>query len=191
MIMQQLVGIDEVGRGAWAGPLVVVAAKQIKKLPVGLKDSKLLTKNRREALLPKIIDSCQLGLGWIEPTEIDTFGLSGAMKLCVDRALKNLGVNLEDAIVMDGNVNYCPPEFTNVTTVVRADSLFPVVSAASIFAKVTRDNYMKRISLDFPGYGFDKHVGYGTRLHLEMLKKHGRCSQHRVSFKPVAGILYD
>lgn len=180
-----MIGIDEVGRGCLAGPLLVVAARQTSELPEGLADSKMLSKQQREALIDGVKASCQLGEGWVQPEEIDEHGLAAAMRLGVSRALLMLGAADDEEIVMDGNVNYCPPEFANVSVVIKADSSHPIVSAASIYAKVTRDKHMERIAKFHPFYGFEHHVGYGTALHLSALKAHGACAIHRKSFKPV------
>ncbi len=187
--MASIVGIDEVGRGSWAGPLLVVAAQAITELPDGLKDSKQLNKKRRNELFAQIKGTCKLGEGWVQPEEIDELGLTKAMQLGVNRALMNLGAMLDDHIIMDGLINYCPPEFTKVETLAKADSLSPIVSAASIYAKVLRDNHMVRIAKFYPFYGFERHVGYGTELHLSTLKTYGVSAVHRKSYKPVQKFL--
>jgi ribonuclease HII len=187
--MSLVVGIDEVGRGCWAGPLLVVAARSRKDLPEGLADSKTLSKKRREELLEAIIDSCDLGEGWVQPHEIDRLGLSRAMKLGVSRALMDLGALLDEPIIMDGLVNYCPAEFSGVVTVAKADSLHPIVSAASVYAKVMRDKHMVRAAQFYPNYKFEKHVGYGTKLHMAMLKRYGVSKIHRQSYKPIQALL--
>lgn len=187
--MSYAVGVDEVGRGSWAGPLLVVAAAPIAKLPEGLKDSKLLTKNQRHALFEQIKTSCKLGEGWVQPEEIDAYGLTQAMRIGVSRALVMLGADVNDQIIMDGNINYCPQEFTRVEAIINADNIHPIVSAASIYAKVLRDQHMVRIAQLYPLYGFDKHVGYGTHLHQLMLRVHGPCRIHRRSYKPVAKLI--
>jgi ribonuclease HII len=183
--MQTVIGIDEVGRGSWAGPLLVVAARQVTALPPGISDSKALTPARREALVEAIRVSCTIGEGWVSPAEIDELGLTGAMRLAVDRALMALNAAPHEAIIMDGHINYCADEFTNVTCVIKADALHPIVGAASIYAKVARDNYMTKIALQFPEYGFEKHVGYGTAAHLQALRTLGVCDLHRRSYKPI------
>lgn len=180
-----VIGIDEVGRGCWAGPLLVVAARAKSKLPENLKDSKKLTKNARQKFHDLIIESCDLGEGWVEPHEIDTHGLAQAMRIGVSRALISLGAELHEEIIMDGPVNYCPSEYKAVKTVIKADILHPIVSAASIYAKVLRDGHMVRAAQFYPFYGFEKHVGYGTALHLSLLKIHGPSRLHRRSYKPV------
>jgi ribonuclease HII len=180
-----LVGIDEVGRGAWAGPLLVVAARAKKKLPVGLDDSKVLSKNKREDFFYLLKESCDFGEGWVSNSEVDKLGLTDAMKLGVERALSALGCELSASIIMDGSINYCPDEYTRVECVVKADCLHPIVSAASIYAKVVRDNKMNELSTKYQGYGFENHVGYGTKSHLEGLKSLGVSPIHRLSYKPV------
>lgn len=180
-----VIGIDEVGRGSWAGPLLVVAATQVADLPAGLNDSKLLTKRQREFLYNAIAESCRLGEGWVQPEEIDQHGLAQAMRIGVARALLMLAPPFKANIIIDGTINYCPSEYSNVSPIIKADLLHPIVSAASIFAKVKRDQYMTKIAQFYPAYQFDQHVGYGTKLHLDMLRLHGVSGQHRLSFKPV------
>ncbi len=181
------VGIDEVGRGCWAGPLVAGAV--ILGQPIaGLKDSKKLTKKRRKMLAVEIqLQAIAVGLGWVQPREIDELGLTKAVSLAMRRALDQIAVSY-DEIIIDGNLNFLPDEL-KARAVIKADDTVPAVSAASIVAKVARDNFMAQISSKYPGYGFDKHVGYGTALHLEQLKVHGVCDLHRCSFKPVAALL--
>lgn len=183
-----MVGIDEVGRGCWAGPLLVVAAKSHGTLPDGLKDSKLLSKLQRQSFKELLDQSCSFGEGWVEPNEIDELGLTDAMRLAVDRALSALDVLKDEKIIMDGNYNFCPDEYMNVQCVVKADQEFPLVSAASIYAKLSRDQRMTELSEQYPEYGFAKHVGYGTAKHSLALKTYGPCAIHRMSFKPVAAL---
>ncbi|HTE21561.1 MAG TPA: ribonuclease HII [Candidatus Limnocylindria bacterium] len=178
------VGIDEVGRGSWAGPLLVVAARQIGDLPAGLADSKLLSKKRREALFYDIEIACDLGQGWVQPVEINRIGLARAMHLGVKRALLALRADAQEEIIMDGNFNYCPKKYKHAQCIIDADATHPIVSAASIYAKVLRDRYMTQVSLKYPNYHFHKHVGYGTKLHREMVKLHGACELHRINWRP-------
>ena len=181
----QQIGIDEVGRGCWAGPLLVVAARSCATLPAGLDDSKKLSKKRREALYAQIQETCDIGEGWITAAEIDAIGLTAAMQLGVARALEAVGAGTDEKIIMDGLINYCEPKYTGVTCVAKADSLYPIVSAASIHAKVTRDRYMTELAPKYAIYGFAQHVGYGTRLHSDMLILHGVSDMHRLSFAPI------
>lgn len=184
-----IVGIDEVGRGSWAGPLLVVAARQFTELPKGLADSKVLSKSRRENLYYDIQLSCDIGEGWVEPGEIDALGLSQAMKLGVARALLALSAKSDEQIIMDGKINYCDESYVNVECIIDADALHPIVSAASIYAKVSRDTFMNMMHVKYPNYGFNTHVGYGTRLHSIAIIEHGISVIHRRSFAPIKQLL--
>lgn len=184
-----MVGIDEVGRGSWAGPLLVVACRQVNELPKGLDDSKRLSKNQRQALISQIEASCQLGEGWVKADEIDKLGLTRATRLGVKRALQSLKANNDETIIIDGHINYCSKKYLNASAQVKADQKVPIVSAASIYAKVKRDAYMSKMAKQYPLYLFEKHVGYGTLTHRAMLQQHGVCQLHRISFKPVAELV--
>jgi ribonuclease HII len=179
-----IIGIDEVGRGCWAGPLLVVAASTTHILE-GLTDSKLLTRLQRENLYATLKDACRFGEGWVSSAEIDEIGLAYALRLGITRALDDIEATPQDEIILDGSVNYVDSSFANTKCIIKADLTIPIVSAASIYAKVTRDNYMRQIGEDFPNYGFDKHVGYGTALHRKALETYGSTIFHRQSFKPV------
>lgn len=184
-----MIGIDEVGRGAWAGPLLVVAARQVGDLSPELRDSKLLSVKQRQALMEGILLGCELGEGWVLSEEIDRLGLSGAMKLGVSRALQSLKASSDEEIIMDGQINYCDPDFTNVLCVIKADQQYPLVSAASIYAKVKRDTAMSLHAVEYPSYGFEKHVGYGTLQHRQALQQYGISPIHRRSYKPLQSLL--
>lgn len=182
------VGIDEVGRGCWAGP--VVAGAVILSGPIdGLKDSKKLTKLQRERLAAEIqVQAVAVGLGWVEPRELDTIGLTAAVGLAMRRALDEIPTPFNE-IIIDGNLNYFPDD-ARAKAVIKADDSVPAVSAASIVAKVARDNYMATaMHHRYPEYAFDKHVGYGTSLHLQMLKLYGVSDIHRRSFRPIQALL--
>ena len=180
---QIIVGIDEVGRGAWAGPLLVGAVALSGAAPEGVTDSKLLSAKRRLYLSRHIKTAALgIGLGWVTSLEIDQIGLGPALKLGAARAVAALECHF-DLIIIDGTINFLPDH--NVITLPKADLLVPEVAAASIVAKVARDAYMQRLHANDPRYGFDRHVGYGTALHALQLNTHGPSSQHRHSFKPV------
>jgi len=184
-----MIGVDEVGRGCLAGPLLVVAARATSKLPEGLKDSKLLSKKQREEILNKLSICCEFGEGWVKCVEIDNYGLGRALKLGAARALRDLGAAFDEEIILDGKFNYLPKKFTSGKAIVGADNTMPSVSAASIYAKVTRDRYMIEMSGKYPLYGFDKHVGYGTKTHMLALSTYGAIKYvHRFTFSPVANI---
>ncbi len=181
-----IIGIDEVGRGCWAGPLVACAAI-LKTELVGLTDSKLLSARQRQYYFDLLVSQSQYGLGWVFPVELDNIGLTEAVRRAMRRAYDALAIDAQD-IIIDGNINYLP-ELKNSRAVIKADLLHPVVSAASIIAKVTRDAYMREQAQQYPEYGFEAHVGYGTGQHMIALKKHGVTSMHRKSFKPVRAFL--
>jgi ribonuclease HII len=177
------VGIDEVGRGCWAGPLVAGAVILGESI-IGLKDSKKLTKMQREQLAVKIeATALAIGIGWVPPQELDKVGITTAVKLAMQRALEQITIAF-DELIIDGNINYFPAD-SRAKAIIKADDSVPAVSAASIVAKVARDSYMTQQAETFPLYGFEKHVGYGTRLHQEMLRLHGITNLHRRSFKPI------
>ena len=183
-----ILGIDEVGRGPWAGPLVVGAVVLGGVIIDGLTDSKKLTKKRRDILDIEIREKSQgFGLGWVDANELDEIGLSAALKLATRRAVEQITIPYHE-IVIDGTVNFLSE--TNkgqyVTTMKKADLLVPSVSAASIIAKVARDNYMVLQDDLYPGYGFKSHVGYGTAFHIAAIDKLGVTPLHRLSFAPLA-----
>ncbi len=183
------VGIDEVGRGAWAGPLVVGAVILNPEQPIGgLMDSKLLLKNTRE-LLAGLINhqATAVGLGFVAPNEVDSLGLTAATTLACQRALEQISAAY-DEIIIDGSINYLPNE-PKARAVIKADNSIPAVSAASIVAKVARDQYMCELAQAHPLFGFDRHVGYGTLAHRQALKLHGITILHRKSFRPIQTLL--
>ena len=182
-----IVGIDEVGRGPWAGPLVVGAVVLGCEID-GLTDSKKLSKKRREALDTEIRENAvAFGLGWVNADEIDEFGLSAALVAACKRALEQITVPYHE-IIIDGTINFLKDTGKGpyVTTMKKADLLVPSVSAASIIAKVARDAYMNEQHEKYPEYGFSSHVGYGTAVHRAAIEKHGVTPLHRLSFAPLA-----
>lgn len=178
-----IVGIDEVGRGCMAGPLVAGAV--LLERPIrGLRDSKKLTRQQREALAVKIeAKALAMGIGWVSPQELDDVGLTHAVRLAMQRALAMITVPYL-RVIIDGNYNFLATN-PKCETLIKADDLVPSVSAASIMAKVARDNYMREIAEQHPGYGFESHVGYCTPAHLRALQTLGACELHRRSFQPV------
>jgi len=178
-----VVGIDEVGRGCWAGPLVAGAAVLDRPIK-GLKDSKKLSKQQREILAVQIqATATAIGLGWVSAVELDEVGITAAVKLAMQRALDQINMPF-DELIIDGNINYFPDE-PRAKAIIKADDTVTAVSAASIVAKVARDKYMAEMAQSYPAYGFEKHVGYGTKLHMDMLGLYGITDLHRQSFKPI------
>ncbi len=178
-----IVGIDEVGRGAWAGPMVVGAVMLGGATIEGLTDSKKLTKKQREILDIEIRQKAMaIGLGWVSARDIDSIGLSAALKLASRRALAHIRGEFKE-IIIDGTIALI--DDPRVTLLKKADLLIPSVSAASIVAKVARDNYMKHIDGIFPGYKFTGHVGYGTAAHRAAIADKGVTPLHRLSYMPL------
>lgn len=154
----------------------------------GLRDSKQLSRRQRERLAADITASgAAVGLGWVTPAEIDAHGLTWAVRVAMERAVAAVSV-LADEIIIDGNYNYLPGD-SRARAVIKADASVPAVSAASIMAKVARDQYMTALGERYAGYGFARHVGYGTAVHIAALKVLGVSDVHRKSFKPVAALL--
>lgn len=185
-----ILGIDEVGRGPWAGPLVVGAVVLGCEIE-GLTDSKKLSATRRTKLAGEIHKkAAAVGLGWVHADEIDMLGLASALQLACRRAVAEvdtLGVAYHE-IIIDGTINLLKdtPKGDFVMTLKKADLLIPTVSAASIVAKVARDEYMARQGKEYPEYGFRGHVGYGTAKHRAAIEEHGVTPLHRLSFAPLA-----
>ncbi len=190
-----ILGIDEVGRGPLAGPLVVGAVVLPEVLPewvLELRDSKKLSASKREKLSELILAEATTGLGWVFPEELDLVGVSEALRLATRRAVLEIqGQKVKfSEIVIDGKVNFLAGTKLErfVTTVVKADDLIREVSAASIIAKVARDRYMMEADLRYPGYGFAKNVGYGTKKHIEAISSIGLSPEHRRSYEPCKSI---
>lgn len=176
-----IAGIDEVGRGCLAGPLVASAVILPSDFRARLYDSKLIPALKRKQLSDKITSQALgFGLGWVTNAEIDEYGLSWALQEAYERAL--IDMNLEvSRIILDGSYNYLS-EYDICETLVKADQKVACVAAASIVAKVARDEYMKALCNKYPEYCFETNVGYGTRRHREALKVHGLTDLHRKSF---------
>jgi ribonuclease HII len=183
-----IVGIDEAGRGPLAGPVVAGAVvfpqlKIAESLANSLDDSKKLKPKKREELYEALFASDALiGVGMASAAEIDKVNILQATFLAMRRALDNIGIKADLALV-DGNRDpklYCP-----AITVIKGDGLSLSIAAASIVAKVTRDRIMTKLALQYPPYGWDKNAAYGTKEHLEALAKYGPTPEHRRSFAPV------
>ena len=182
-----ILGVDEAGRGPWAGPLVVGAVVLGGAEIEGLTDSKKLTKKRREALEVKILEKAAgYGLGWVSASELDEVGMSAALVIATKRAVEQISVPYHE-IIIDGTINFLKGTSKGryVTTMPKADLLIPSVSAASILAKVARDRYMTEQDALYPGYKFGSHAGYGTAAHRAAIEELGVTPLHRLSFAPL------
>jgi len=190
MVYQTIAGLDEVGRGPLAGPVVACALVAKKEFP--LRDSKKLSAQKREYIYKLLQQEPGVawGIGRVSEIVIDEINIFEATKLAMRRALYNLKRKLKkqdrapDFLIIDGNflIHVKTPQ----KSIIKADETIFVCTAASIIAKVTRDRIMQRYHMLYPKYGFDKHKGYGTKYHIEMLQKYGACNIHRKSFNPLA-----
>jgi ribonuclease HII len=184
---QVIVGVDEVGRGAWAGPVVVGAVVINRdKLVTGIQDSKKLNAHNREKLSTVITThhACSLGLASVD--EISEFGVNEAIFIAVERALALLTIR-PTFMMIDGN--YRKQFSIPSLNVIQGDNLSTSIAAASIIAKVHRDNLMHQLALLFPEYCWQSNVGYGTAAHRQALLQYGLCQHHRITYKPIATIL--
>lgn len=185
-----LCGVDEAGRGPLVGAVVAGALVLPAGGLEGLRDSKKLSAIRREALYRQILQHAQYGIGEASPAEIDEMNILQATMLAMRRAVQALSIS-GLFVQVDGNrlPDLTGLEIIGAEAIVKADTLIPSVSAASILAKVTRDHQMKILDAEFPQYGFAEHQGYPTPRHLEALRVHGPCPHHRKSFRPVRELL--
>jgi ribonuclease HII len=181
-------GVDEAGRGPWAGPVSAGAViLNADDLPPGIDDSKALTEKRRAALEPEIkARAIAWGVGFASAREIEALNILGATGLAMCRAIEAMGVRPVAALV-DGNYRFklpCP-----VQTVVGGDGLSLSIAAASILAKTARDRLMVEMDALYPAYGFARHKGYNAPIHSHALKLHGPCPEHRRTWGPVKALL--
>ena len=201
--IKYIIGIDEVGRGPIAGPVAVCAfqlpitnyqllIEEFKeKTDLPLRDSKKLTKKQREVWFlflkkQKEEGNCDYAISFVSPENIDKFGIAKCIQKALNNSLLNLTKNykLETnhyKLFLDGGL-HAPIEYVNQETIIKGDELYPVISFASIVAKVSRDKIMMDYEREYPGYGFDKHSGYGTKAHYDAINKLGLTPIHRKSF---------
>lgn len=189
-----IAGLDEVGRGCWAGPVVAAAVvlplERLRAAPAllaGVDDSKRLTARQREAAAGRVWEvALGVGIGLVSPALVDALGIVGATRLAMRQAVGRLGL-APDFLLVDGRLRLNLP--LPQRALVRGDSLSLSIAAASVVAKVYRDALMVEWAERFPGYGLERHKGYGTRQHQEALWALGPCSLHRRSFAPVRRLL--
>ncbi len=183
-----IAGADEVGRGPLAGPVIAAAVILDPARPIaGLADSKKLSEKKREALVPLIQErALAFAYGRAEVAEIDQLNILRASLLAMQRAVAALPLQ-PDELEVDGHI--CPQVPMPVRAIIKGDSLIAAISAASILAKVARDQEMLELHAQFPHYGLDRHKGYPTAAHLQALREHGVSPLHRRSFAPVQALL--
>lgn len=176
-------GVDEAGRGPWAGPVVASAViLNAASIPTGLDDSKKLSAIKRDALFEQIMQHATVSVGMASVEEIDTLNILGATKLAMIRAVESLPKQ-PDVALIDGNQ---PPRLDcKAVAIISGDAKSLSIAAASIIAKVTRDRIMRELAREFPHYGWEKNAGYGTKKHQNGLIEHGVTPHHRRSFKPI------
>lgn len=186
--LRYISGVDEAGRGPWAGPVVAASVmfENRKAIPRGIDDSKKLNRAEREKLYDRIMERAIVGVGIGSVAEIDTLNIWKATSLAMRRALLNMREWPELALV-DGNL--IPHNLLcEARPIVKGDAVSYSIAAASIIAKVTRDRIMCDMAKEFPHYGFDSHAGYGTPQHLNAIRTHGPCVHHRRNW-PIAELM--
>ena len=188
-----VIGVDEAGRGPLVGSVVAAAVAFPPDFRIdGLTDSKKLSEKKREALYNQITRECYWSFAQSNSNEIDQINILEATMLAMKKAVEQLMLLLEDnsqtiSVLVDGN--RCP-DIENCRAIIKGDLTEPVISAASIIAKVTRDRQMIALDQEYPEYGFAKHKGYGTKVHLEALANFGPIQgQHRFTFAPVKKLI--
>ena len=188
-----VIGVDEAGRGPLVGSVVAAAVAFPPDFRIdGLTDSKKLSEKKREALYNQITRECYWSFAQSNSNEIDQINILEATMLAMKKAVEQLMLLLDDnsqttSVLVDGN--RCP-DIENCRAIIKGDLTEPVISAASIIAKVTRDRQMIALDQEYPEYGFAKHKGYGTRAHLEALANFGPIQgQHRFTFAPVKKLI--
>jgi len=171
-----LCGIDEAGRGPFAGPLCVAGVVLLQNIE-GLNDSKKLTEKKREKLFDNILKNSLNHIVFTSAQEIDKLGLSKCLQNSIQEIIEAIDAK---QYLMDGNTSF---GINNLDFLIKADAKIEEVSAASILAKVSRDRYMCKMAIKYPEYSFEKHKGYGTKIHTDAIIKYGYCDLHRRTFK--------
>jgi ribonuclease HII len=194
-----IIGIDEVGRGPIAGPVAVCAftcvmenyelliTNGVQETKTKIKDSKKLSKIQREKWFKYLKECkekglCDFAVSYVSSENIDKFGIVKSIKKALEVSLLKVATDVTEVFVyLDGGLK-APAQFLCQETIIKGDELHPVISCASIVAKVSRDRVMHNHAKEYPEYGFENHMGYGTRAHYEAIKKHGHTALHRKSF---------
>lgn len=180
-------GIDEAGRGPWAGPVVAAAViLDRNNIPEGINDSKKLSAKKRVKIFEQLIKKAEIGIGIANVEEIDNLNILNATKLAMERAYRQLRLKPKTTLIDGNSAPLLPCE---TITVIKGDSKSLSIAAASIIAKVTRDKIMEEIDKNYPHYGWKNNAGYGTKQHQDAITQFGICKHHRKSFRPVAEIL--
>ncbi len=197
--IRYIIGVDEVGRGPIAGPVAVgvfytnekeinmIIEKAKEELNLPIRDSKKLTKKQREKWFKflykfKKEGKCNFAVSYVAPEMIDKFGIKKCIQKALDRSLEKLKINKKEVFVyLDGGLK-APKEYIYQETIIKGDESHSVISLASIVAKVSRDKIMYHYEIEFPEYGFENHVGYGTKVHYQAIKKLGLTPIHRKTF---------
>jgi ribonuclease HII len=188
-ISKYIIGIDEVGRGPLAGPVVSAAVRLSKNFNITeLNDSKKLSKSKREEVYNLIINTCEYQLGISNVEEIDKLNILQATFLSMRRAINKFKLPSNYKILVDGPWSFDKAN-KNILPKIKGDSIYPSIAAASIIAKVYRDNLMLNLSKEYSNYLWESNSGYGTKKHIEAIRLHGITKHHRKSFAPIHKIL--
>ncbi len=186
-----IVGVDSVGDGALAGP-IIASAVYLQDFKISkLDDSKKIPSNIRDIVAKSIVQKGYIGLGAVDPPEIAKENILQASLKAMLLAVLDLKNHISvDYVLIDGRFEL-PGLGISQEAIIKGDSLFPQIAAASVIAKVTRDKLMQSYHKYYPDYGFDAHVGYGTKKHIDALKRHGPCNLHRMNFEKVQKYMRD
>ena len=188
-ISKYIIGVDEVGRGPLAGPVVSAAVRLSKNFNIAeLNDSKKLSKSKRKEVYNLIINTCEYQLGISNVEEIDKLNILQATFLSMRRAINKFKLPSNYKILVDGPWSF-DKDNKNILPKIKGDSIYPSIAAASIIAKVYRDNLMLNLSKKYSKYLWERNSGYGTKKHIEAIRLHGITKHHRKSFAPIHKIL--